>query len=187
MGPAVIVPVVAGVGIVGTLVALRLRAVSAGSGPKSLSNVPPPNFSTPPAAQAVPAGKSTAGIPVITADQFKALDAGRQETIRQDALNGILTLTSTNGTLFTEKTPATDTFVGVFKPGEDLRGMLLVVDTALAKRFGTTIPGVSDGNSIWEPLAANGQTHVKAISRDPRIPNVTMDLPINAITGAGDP
>lgn len=186
MGPAVIIPVVAGVGLLGTLAVLRARKVSleSGGGPVSRVGTVPDFNKSPPATAAVPAGKPTEGIPVITADQFKALDARRQETIREDALKGILTLTATNGALFTEQ--STDS--GMFKEGADIKGMFMTVDVTIAKRLGTDLTAIAPvGNVIFEALQNPGPTHTPGISRDPRKPGISVNIPNAAITGAGDP
>ncbi len=188
MGP--LIPILGGVALVGGgLVALRIKAQQ--QGPKSVIGPAPDFKNSPPAAAAIPAGRSAIGLPVLTQDQFNAQPADSQAEIRRQALNGILTLTATNGALFADQTPkdigGPEAFVGVFKPGEDLRGMFIVVDVALAKRFGVSLDPVTTGNVIFEPLDKNGQTTVPAISRDPRMPGVKLDIPINAITGAGDP
>ncbi len=184
MGPAVIIPVVAGgVALIGAA-ALRMRAVN-----KLKATAVAPNFNaSPPAPAAIPAGRNVTGIPVITADQFAKQSAVVQADIRDQALKGILTLTATDGTLFSEKPPQpAEDFIGVFKPGEDLKGLFIVVDPALSRRFGLPLPIPDGGNAIFEALEKNGATTVAAISRDPRMPGMKAAIPLNAITGAGDP
>ena len=154
--------------------------------PKS-SFGPPPNFKEPPAASAVPAGRQVQGLPVVTASQFAAQAPEQQANIRAQALAGILTLTATNGTLFVEKGPdKPEAFIGAFKPTDELKGAFLTVDPGLSRRFGVPLPIPDGGNMIFEALDdPKGNTTLPCISRDPRAPDLKLDIPLNAITGAG--
>jgi hypothetical protein len=186
------IPIVGGLVVAtGTVLALRAKAKKKVD-PLRQNGVPvvaiPFNPSAAPAPQAIVPGRDVTGIPVITAEQFSKQSVANQQNIREQALKGILTLSATDGTLFAEKPPQpAEDFIGAFKPGADLKGLFLTVDPALSRRFGLPLPVPDGGNVIFEALAQAGQTTVSGLSRDPRLPGFRAEIPLNAITGGGDP
>lgn len=181
-----LVPLLLGAGVIGTIVVLNKRDQAVVPG-----LAPAPSFATsPPAPAAIPAAGAPPGAPIITQAQFTALPADQQAQIKQDALNGILTLTSTQGTLFVDKNPTAPpaTFIGVFKTG-DLNGvprLKITVDAVIGKQFGLDFSPVTSGNVILQTTDNDNGTAIPAVSVDPRFPGKTFLVPLNAINGAGD-
>lgn len=190
------IPIVAGLGFLGaTALVLRRRAVVKNRN----ATTSPPNFKTsPPAAAAIPARVTPeqvkeAQLPVITQSQFKELSQRDQELIRKDALLGMLTFTSTTGTLFADGTDTrpgmrSEDFIGAFKPGMVVKGNMLTVDASRAPQAGLNLQPVTTGSVILEALSDDNGSAIPSITRDPRIqPDRRMLVPLGLITGAGDP
>lgn len=182
--PGPLVPVLLGAGVLGALVILNRRETALVPG-----LVPPPNFNTsPPAPASIPPTGAPPGLPIITQNQFAVLPPDQQAAIKQDALNGILTLTSTQGTLFGDKNQAPESFIGVFKSG-DLNGeprLKLTVDAGIGRRFGLDFSPVTSGNVILQTTGDDNGTSIPTVSVDPRLPGKTFLVPLAAINGAGD-
>jgi hypothetical protein len=179
---------VLGTAAVAGLVALRLKK---NAGAKS-TFAPPPDFSTPRAQGAAPPG-APPSLPVLTQAQFNTLAADAQKRILEDAAkNQVATLSATNGTLFTSQmTPAQQADLanlpdGIIKPGILIVGDMVTVDAGLAARFGVSLAPVLAGNAIFQVTALDNGVTVAAVSRDPRLPGVSLNLPLKALTGAGD-
>jgi len=189
MHPAIIPVGLLATVVVGAGTALRLKALRDKEKGSLVVNVVP-RANVPIAKEVQTNRVIPPGLPVINAEQFKAQTPIQQEDIRKQALAGILTLSATNGTLFSEKPPEpAENFIGSFKNGDDLFGTFFVADAALARRFGTPLP-ISEGNMIFEPLEIGGASipgKILSISRDPRAVGLKMHVALNAITGAGDP
>ena len=202
------VAIAAGAVAIGGLVLLRARAVSlaqklaGGPGDQRIVTVPP---SGPPAVAVVPAGKPTAGFPVLTAAQLAAQTKENQEFLRQQALAGLMALTTTNGTIFSDRDQTgklPDNFHvqnaneqtldgNSFAPKDVGRPFIMVFDTDLLAKAGTpvnVVPG--SGNIAVEAIEPIGRTkpgHQLAKSVDPRIPATEpLLLSMKAFTGSGD-
>lgn len=184
--PGPLVPILLGGGVLATLAILSQREKAA----LVPGLAPPPNFTaSPPAAASIPPAGAPPGAPIITQSQFTALPPDQQAAIKQDALNGILTLTSTQGTLFADKNTAPpETLIGIFKPG-DLNGeprLKVTVDAVIGRRFGLDFSPVTTGNVILQTTGNDNGTSIPCVSVDPRFPGKTFLVPLAAINGAGD-
>jgi hypothetical protein len=194
------VPIVGGLVVAtGTVLALRAKKKNADIVAATRAGaVVPPNFTaSPPATIAVPAGSTSAGLPVITQDQFNSLSQADKDNIAAvAAIQKIATLSGTQGTLFASKAMDPVTAAGGAFSQRNLNntdfddagatGLKVTVDAQLAKSRGLDLSPVTSGNVLFQCTGRAGAETVPGVSLDPRLPNKTADIPNFAITGAGD-